>query len=111
MPTPWNAECSAQPPAWNLSLARAWFVPSVQLAASAALLPCTSKPGFNTRLLLGMGVLVCVAAGGVIAGLDNEMSSNKISPVGDPSVIRRSVTFVFEPLFHVPVKYCQLPEM
>ncbi len=37
------------------------------------------------------------------------MSSNQISPVGEPSVIRRNVTLVFEPLFQVPVKNCQLP--
>jgi hypothetical protein len=38
------------------------------------------------------------------------MSSNQISPVGEPSVIRRSVTLVFEPLLQVPPTYCQLPE-
>jgi hypothetical protein len=39
-----KVEWSDQPPAWNLSLARTWFVPSVQLAASAALVPAISKP-------------------------------------------------------------------
>src|SRR5512133_1510101 len=29
----------------------------------------------------------------------NEMSSNQISPVGEPSVIRRRFTLVFDPLF------------
>src|SRR5512141_1764755 len=61
-------ECSDQPPVWNLSLARAWFVPSVQLAASAALLPAVSKPGFRTRLPFTNGVFVIVGVG-VLVGV------------------------------------------
>jgi hypothetical protein len=38
------------------------------------------------------------------------MSSNQMSPVGEPSVIKRRDTLVFEPLLQVPLKYCQLPE-
>jgi hypothetical protein len=57
-------ECSDQLPVWNLSLARIWFTPSVQLAASAVPpVPWPSKPGFNTRLLPDVGVFVCVAVG------------------------------------------------
>src|SRR5512138_5748 len=41
----------------------------------------------------------------------NEMSSNQISPVGVPSVIRRRFRLVFEPLFQFPLRYCQLPDM
>ena len=43
-------------------------------------------------------------------GPTNEISSNQMSPVGEPSVISRNVTLVFEPLFHVPLRACQLPE-
>jgi hypothetical protein len=68
VPVPRYVECSDQLPVWNLSLARTWFVPSVQLAASAALLPAISKPGFNTRLPPADGVLVMVGVGvGVVA--------------------------------------------
>ncbi len=132
VPVPRKVECNAQPPVWNLSLARAWFVPSVQLAASAALVPAVSKPGFKTRLptdgvfvAVGVGVLVGVFVGtmgvfvGVLVGVfvtlppgpASEISSNQISPVGEPSVIRRSITLVFEPLFQLPLRNCQLPEV
>ncbi len=71
-------------------------------------------------MIVGVGVRVgvCVAVGvgvlvvGVIVGPPGparEMSSNQISPVGEPSVIRRSVTLVLEPLFHVPLRYCHAP--
>ncbi len=130
VPVPRYVECSDQPPLWNLSLARVWFVPSVQFAASAAPpVPAVSKPGFSTRLpltgvfvMVGVGVLVgvlvgtmdvCVAVGVFVTGTapTSEISSNQMSPVGEPSVIRRSVTLVFDPLFHVPVRNCQLPEV
>jgi hypothetical protein len=66
----------------------------------------------------GTSVLVCVAAGISIAactltgppGPTSEISSNQMSPVGEPSVIKRRVTLVFDPLFHVPLRNCQLPE-
>src|SRR5512143_80758 len=124
VPAPRKVEWSAQPPLWNLSLARVWFVPSVQFAASDALVPAVSKPGFSTRLpgcgvfvIVGVGVLVGVFVGVLVVGVTGgmppakEISSNQMSPVGEPSVIRRSVTLVFEPLFHVPVRNCQLPEV
>ena len=57
----------------------------------------------------GVSVLTGVAVGP--PGPSRETSSNQISPLGEPSVIRRSVTLVFEPLFHVPVRSCQLPEV
>src|SRR5512133_113995 len=97
VPAPRKVECSDQPPVWNLSLARVWFVPSVQLAASEALVPAVSKPGFNTRLppetgvfvTIGVLVLVGVFVGtiavfvGVTVGPlrpTSAMSSNQISP-------------------------------
>lgn len=61
-----------------------------------------------------MGVFVGGKDVGVAAGPpgpSSEMSSNQISPVGEPSVIRRRVTLVFEPLFHAPLRNCQLPEV
>src|SRR5512138_2983846 len=130
VPAPLYVECRAQPPAWNLSLARVWFAPSLQLAASAALVPAVSKPGLSTTLPLGTGVLVMVGVGvregvgvrvgvfvtGVLVGGvtvtpegASEISSNQMSPVGEPSVMRRSVTLVVEPLLHAPLRYCQLP--
>src|SRR5512140_2095926 len=60
----------------------------------------------------GPTVGVLVGGSGVAVGPPGptrEMSSNQISPVGEPSVIRRSVTLVFDPLAHVPVRNCQLP--
>ncbi len=52
-----------------------------------------------------------VGVGAGPPGPTREISSNQMSPVGEPSVIRRNVTLVFEPLFHVPVRNYQLPEV
>src|SRR5688572_24030591 len=133
-------DLSDQLPVLNLSLARAWLAPSVQLAASAALPPAISKDGFCTALPEGAGVLVgvFVAAMGVLVGVfvgaaevfvgvfvgptgvfvgvlvglappSSDISSNHMSPVGLLSVISRSVTLVFEPLFQFPDLNCQEP--
>ncbi len=67
VPAPRKVEWSAQLPEWNLSLARLWFDPSVQLAASATVAPAVSKPGFNTRLLPGALVRVGVFVGMAVA--------------------------------------------
>src|ERR1051325_4299012 len=123
VPAPRNVDLSDHAPVLNLSLARAWFAPSVQFAASPAV--PLSKPGFSTWLpgpvgvLVGpVGVLVRVLVGGtgvfvrVLVGPapeSSEMSSNQMSPVGLPSVISRKVTLVFEPLPHVPERCCQEP--
>ena len=61
-----------------------------------------------------VGVLVGGRDVGVAVGppgLTSEISSNQMSPVGEPSVIRRSVTLVFDPLYHVPLRYCQRPDV
>ena len=55
----------------------------------------------------GVFVFVAVAVGP--AGPSSEISSNQMLPVGEPSVIMRRVTLVFEALFQGPVTNCQLP--
>jgi len=66
----------------------------------------------GVAVAVGVSVRIGVLLGVFVdpSGPTREMSSNQMSPVGEPSVIRRSVTFVFDPLFHVPLRYCQLPE-
>ncbi len=73
------------------------------------------RTGVFVDVLIGVlvgGTGVSVFAGVAVGppGPSREMSSNQMSPVGEPSVIRRSVTLVFDPLSHVPVRNCQLPE-
>src|SRR5512133_1751953 len=65
-----------------------------------------TAPGIGV-LVGGIGVFVFV---GVTTGppCASEISSNQMSPVGAPSVIRRNVTLVFEPLFQDPLRNCQL---
>src|SRR5574339_182823 len=122
--TPPPASSAAWMALWIAFVASLAPVLSALNGASVTTQPATTmsldgKMGLITRGVPsppGIGVFVGGATVPVFVGVtmgppcSREMSSNQMSPVGEPSVIRRKVTLVFEPLFQVPLRNCQLPE-